>query len=256
MVAEDFGDSPLASRRSIPSLARYLFSLQTFGQSVATLKANVQGSAVMCTDNGEHKRTYELIAARKAFDFILRRYASGHYGRYVTGDKHMQHLAALLDELIASGVKVYAFTSPMHVTHLELMASVGLMDEYDDWRRDLAATFADANRGIPEAKRAELWDFSGYNVITTEQVPDPDIRPFMRWYEDSSHFNKDVGSIMVNRMLGIEPRAPQIDGEFGIELTPENVEVRIEADHRGSELYRRRHPAEIDRLRRMLESAG
>ena len=256
MVAEDFSESPLASKQSASSLARYLFSLQTFGQSVATLQANVQGNPVMCADNGEHKRTYELIAARKAFNFILRRYASGHYGRYVTDDRHMQHLAAMLNELIRAGVKVYAFTSPMHVTHLELMASVGLMDEYDNWRRELATVFAEANQGLPEARRAVLWDFSGYNLITTEQVPDPDVQPFMRWYEDSSHFNKDVGSIMVNRMLGIEGGEPQLNSEFGTVLTPENVEARIEADRRGSERYRRENRAEIENLRRMLESSG
>ncbi len=254
MIAEDFDESPLARRTSLQSLARYLFSLQTFGHSVATLRANMRGNVAMCSDNGEHKRTYELTAARKAFDFILRRYAKGHYGSYVADGQHMQHLAALLEELIAAGVKVHAFTSPMHATHLELMAQIGLMDEYDKWRRDLAAVFAEANRGAPEASRAVLWDFSGYNEITTERVPDPDTQPFMRWYEDSAHFNRDVGSIMLNRMFYIENGKLPFDAEFGVVLTPENVEDRIEADHRGSRRYRRDNPAEIERLQRMLDS--
>jgi len=254
VFAEDFPESPLAETASIISIARYLFSLQTFRQSWVTMTWNIQGIAVMCANRGEHERTYALEAARAAFDFILGKYVTGHYGQYISGDLHIDHLTILLNELADAGISVYAFISPVHVTHLELMSEMNLINDYEDWKRKLVQAFTEVNRDLPKQQQLVLWDFSGYNEITTEKVPDPQQQKFMRWYEDSSHFNQLVGGMMLDRMLGTQTVATATKKPFGVVLTPANVDAQIEADRRNSERYRLDNPDEISRLQQMLDS--
>jgi hypothetical protein len=253
LFREDFAESPLAETVSPASIARYLVSLRTFRQSVATLLWNTRGRAVMCGDKGEHQRTYELEAARRTFDFILRRYAEGHYGQYVPGDLHIQHLEALLRESTDAGVAVYAYISPVHVTHLELLAEMNLINDYENWKRQLVRLVTEVNQDFPE-RQAVLWDFSGYSEITTEKVPDPQQQKFMRWYDDSSHFNKSVGGIILDRMLGAQSGESATEKPFGVVLTSDNIDAQIEADRRNSESYRLNNPDEISRLKEMLDS--
>jgi len=252
--AEDFPESPLAERATVSSYARYLFSLQTFWQSVATFRWNIRDKTPDCEDRGEHRRTYALEAARRTFDYILRVYATGHYGEYVPGDRQIQHLADLLRELADADVEVYAFISPVHVVQNELMAEMGLIDDYYEWKRNLVRVFSEVNRDLPQQQHAALWDFSGYSEITTEKVPSPDGEKYMRWYTDPSHFTKDVGNLMIDRMFRLQPENVLIAEPFGVQLTSANVEKVIEAEKRGSERYRHDNSDEISRLRKMLES--
>ncbi|NET72339.1 MAG: hypothetical protein F6K62_15805, partial [Sphaerospermopsis sp. SIO1G2] len=71
-----------------------------------------------------------------------------------------------------------------------------------------------------------VWDFSGYNSITTEKLQD-----VMENYADSSHYTKPVGDLVLNRILGYQ--ADQVPTDFGVLLTPENIEshlAKIRAD--------------------------
>jgi hypothetical protein len=254
LFLDDFADSPLAETVSLDSLARYLFSLRTFTRSVETLRWNAQANAadLLCSDNGEHKGSYEIPAARKTFDFILGKYGSDQYSNYVPGDLHFQHLAILLQELIAADVAVYAFISPSHFIQLELITEMGLIDEYEDWQRQLVRVFTEANRNVPEQRQAVLWDFAGYSQITTEKVPSLDGEKFMHWYTDPVHYNQNVGNLMLDYMFGLQPDEGVKPLSFGTRLTAENIEAVIEDQQRDSERYRRENPEEIVHLQETL----
>jgi hypothetical protein len=251
---DDFADSPLAEEVSIGSLVRYLFSIETLKMSVATVRWNVSGNAraFFCTDNGQHKRTYELIEAREAFDFILRSYAEEQFSNYGAGDLHFQQLAAMLQELRAANVAVYAFISPAQVIHRELVTEIGLLDEYENWKRQLAQIFAAANGAEPDAPAAVLWDFSGYSPITTEAIPVKQSGKFMQWYSDPVHFEPKVGNLILDRMFGLPPASSESAVDFGVVLTPQNVEALLAKERRDSERYRREHPEELAHLQNLL----
>ena len=252
--SDDFADSPFAEAISLPSVARYLFSLSTFWESFGTLKANLQGTADLCGENGEHKRTRALQPARIAFDTILRRFARGQYRQYSPGEQHIAHLADAVRQLTESNVKVYAFFSPAHVMHLELMTEMGLLNDFENWKRNVVQVFEEANRSLPEDKRATLWDFSGYSEITTERVPNPENEKFMNWYTDSSHFNQKVGNLIIDRMFDQASYLPKTETPFGIRLTPDNMEAVIEQSRRDSKRYRNSNPDEIARMQAMLRN--
>lgn len=255
---DDFADSPLSEVVSTGSLVRYLFSVQTLNMSVATVRWNASGNAkaFFCADNGQHKRTYELVEAREAFDFILRSYAEEQFSNYGAGDLHFQQLAAMLQELRSANVAVYAFISPAQVIHRELVAEMGLLDEYENWKRQLAQIFAAANSAVPERPAAVLWDFSGYSQITTEAIPAGKSGKFMRWYSDPVHFEPKVGNLILDRIFGLPPESNESAVDFGVVLTPENVEALLEQERRDSERYRREHPEELVHLQNLLSGGA
>ena len=252
---EDFSDSPLAETVSLSSLAKYLVSLQTLRESLDTLKGNTRGNAETCVDTGKHVRKYKQKPARVAFDGILRQYSKGPYKRHASGDFHLRHLASLLRDLADADVAVYAFISPAHVVHFELMKEMDLLDEYEDWKRDLVRLFAEANQDLPEQQHAVLWDFSGFSEITTEKVPPPGDESFMRWYSDSSHANPSVGTMMTNKIFGLRSETTETVAAFGVQLSTDNIEATIEKARRDSERYRRENPAEIARIQKIQRAA-
>jgi hypothetical protein len=48
----------------------------------------------------------------------------------------------------------------------------------------------------------EVWDFCGFNPITTEPFPQPgETENRMRYYWEISHFRREVGDLMLGTML-------------------------------------------------------
>jgi hypothetical protein len=246
---DDFYKSPLAESVSPNLMARYLVSLQTLKQSYYTLKWNRRKSAKTCEDRGEQIPRRNAIASpdvRTAFDFVLKRYASGQYYDYKVGAQHLRYFSEALDDLQQAGIEVVVFIAPMHATHVELLREMEMLDVFHDWKRQLVLIVAEVNAQDPEAQPIALWDFSGYNRLTTEYVPLPEESTTMRWYKDSAHFNQAAGDLLMNEMFGLSP------AELGVRLTPTTIEGLIQAEGRASDLYRSQNPAEIARLQEML----
>jgi hypothetical protein len=64
-----------------------------------------------------------------------------------------------------------------------------------------------------------LWDFSGYNYVTTEKIQTP-----MKYYWDSSHFKEIVGNLIIDQLFG----KPNINKMyFGKVLTEQNIEKHL-----------------------------
>jgi hypothetical protein len=51
-----------------------------------------------------------------------------------------------------------------------------------------------------------LYDFSGYDDISGERVPQPaDTQAEMRWYRDSAHYTPALGGLMISSMMAAGP---------------------------------------------------
>ena len=131
------------------------------------------------------------------------------------------------------------FISPSHARQWEVIATAGLLDSWDTWKRALVQI------NTEEAQRAHhapfpLWDFSGYNEISTEAVPlEGDMKRTMYWYSDSSHYTPALGNVVLDRMDGINTAG--VPDDFGVLLTPATLENQLAAVRRGHVLYRDTH---------------
>jgi hypothetical protein len=75
----------------------------------------------------------------------------------------------------------------------------------------------------------KLWDFSGYNSITTDSVKTP-----MLNYWDSSHFTEEVAHIVLSKIFG---RNEFVPADFGVLVTPRNIEAHLERIDKDRENY-------------------
>jgi hypothetical protein len=132
--------------------------------------------------------------------------------------------AAIRDMLSTArrhGMELQFFVPPLHARQTEIIHLLGLAPLYRQWERELVELLASeaeaAHRSFP------LWDFSGYNSVTTEVVPPPGARAPMRWYYDPVHFTSLTGRTIEDRILGFATSEMSGIEDFGIQLTTDNL---------------------------------
>ncbi|CUW38119.1 conserved exported protein of unknown function [Magnetospirillum sp. XM-1] len=245
----DFERSGFAGASPWPVYVRRLLALQAFDDSGWVLFSSIKRMRQSFAKDG----SYDIGARKKSFDHraemgsVLRAqlapattdktYAGFHYAPERMED--LKHLLAAFDN---GKTRVVLVVTPIHAKVLEAKAAAGLMPAWEQWKRDLAAMVA--------TSRAELWDFSGYNQVTTEEIPrSPDQR--MRWYWDGSHFTKAAGDLILERVLTAKG-----DDSFGIRLTPDNVEMVIERIRTERAAYVASHPDEVAEVAAIAARAG
>ncbi|BAE48958.1 hypothetical protein [Paramagnetospirillum magneticum] len=245
----DFDRSGFAGASAWPVYVRRLLSLQSFDDSGWVLFSSVKGLRQSFAKDG----TYDIGARKKGFDHRAEMDSVLHlqlslpgsertYGGFRYAPERMEDLRRILSAFDNGKTRVVLFVTPIHAKVLEAKAGAGLLPAWEQWKRDLAATVAESH--------AELWDFSGFNAITTEDIPrDPATR--MHWYWDGSHFTKAAGNLILERII-----SGKDDPSFGIRLTSDNVETVINRIRSERTAYAAAHPDEVAEVRALAEASG
>ena len=118
------------------------------------------------------------------------------------------------------------------MAHLEALHLAERWQLYEDWKREIV-------------KMMPVWDFSGYNSITTEPIGEQ-----MNNYQDSSHFYPPIGDLILNRLVGYEEE--KVPEDFGILITPENVEAHLEKIRRDRAIWQN-NPENLKLLNQLKE---
>jgi tetratricopeptide (TPR) repeat protein len=143
------------------------------------------------------------------------------------------------------GIDIRFVINPIHARMLIALNEIGLWPLYENWKRSLVAVLAeDAERN--HAEPFPLWDFSGFNTITTEPIPAlGDHRSTMRWWWEPSHYQKATGNLMLDRVLDYGPGLAAVPPDFGVLLSPANIESRLAVTRERARAYRRDQPGEV-----------
>jgi hypothetical protein len=160
-----------------------------------------------------------MVARFVANDYI--------YGDYRSFARSMRDYRALLTAARARGVTVVSYISPVHAAFLEAIDCMGLWPTFKAWERELAQVSQEFN--VP------LWDFAGYNEITTTPLKDG-----FRTHFDGSHFRPEIGRLVIARIYG--------EGEpstFGIRVDPGNIEAHLAEMEAARERYRVSNAADV-----------
>ncbi|NEQ81267.1 MAG: hypothetical protein F6K26_13770, partial [Moorea sp. SIO2I5] len=161
--APDFKES-LLNQETIPlqEVINSTLSLNALNASKLTLSSSINSKAYFLYDaNGmrfiyNNKPQKALSASFK--DMLKGLMASeGYYKEYQLSDSFLNDFKDIVETCKEQGIELKVFISPSHATQWESLRVSGLWPELEKWKSRLVEITA-------------VWDFSGYNSITTEAI--------------------------------------------------------------------------------------
>ncbi len=157
-----------------------------------------------------------------------------------SSDPPFDHLHGVLALARKKGVDAYFYISPVHARQLELIRALGLWGRFETWKRRLVDLFR--REAMDSGARAyPLWDFSGYDSLTTEAVPTlGEGARKMHWYRESSHFTK----AMAGRLLGVMLQSRTTEGQ-GRLIDADNIGRHLSALREAGNEYRMSHRQDV-----------
>jgi hypothetical protein len=114
------------------------------------------------------------------------------------------YIRRIIEFCRARQIDLRIFITPEHAHQMEISASVGAWPSIEKAKRDLVRLLSEDATKHPGTALIPLYDFSGYNSITTEPLPAPGSREEMKYYWDSSHFKEIVGDFVLDRLFDID----------------------------------------------------
>ncbi|NET72338.1 MAG: hypothetical protein F6K62_15800 [Sphaerospermopsis sp. SIO1G2] len=211
-----------------------LFSIDSFDVSQKTVFASLKE-----TDNRNYHFTGNGFAPylddtkgkhKDYFKYSLSFYLDV-YHKYIFNDQYFDNFQKIVDICRNNNIELIIFISPTHATQWETLKIAGKWEYFEKWKQKLITV-------------TPVWDFSGYNSINTEIIGD-----IMKNYVDNAHYTKPVGDLVLNRILGYQ--ADQVPADFGVLLTPENIESHLAKIRAGREKWVKNNQDELELVQRL-----
>lgn len=146
-------------------------------------------------------------------------------------------------------IDLHLFISPEHARKLVLIHKLGLWPEFELWKRNLVTLITE---NTPEFS---LWDFSGFNSITTESFPPiGDNQTQMHWYWESSHYKKEVGNMILHKLLTND--TGNYPSDFGVQLNPMTIEPLLQQIKVQRDNYIKSNPEIMTEIQTMVTNTA
>jgi hypothetical protein len=228
----DFDETRLEKQHLIlPDFLDVTFSLDALSTSYTTLLANrPDSSATPYYANGmrnpdffiQHNLPKQSIV--QGFKFGLSEYLHDPtlYQDYTLSRQQLNYLKQLIHLCQKNQIKIHLFISPSHATQWEAIHNAGLWAVFEEWKREVVQI-------------TPVWDFSGYNSITTEPISET-----MKNYLDNSHYRQNVGDLVLNQLL--HHHSDRVPQDFGVLITPETLESHLQTTRSNRENWVKTNP--------------
>lgn len=136
----------------------------------------------------------------------------------------------------------------IHPSHARMQEVVRVSGDWEKWerlKRDLVKIIAEEENRTPGGS-IPLWDFSGYNSITTEPVPPlGDKEAEMNYFFETSHNTIQASNLVIERIFGYEDPSGSVPEDFGFLLTPETIESHLKSIREKQREYHASHPEDV-----------
>ncbi|HUD87645.1 MAG TPA: hypothetical protein VMR17_14405 [Xanthobacteraceae bacterium] len=237
--------------RGVDEYLKTLISYTTLADSAATVAASWahRPSLQHGPDGLMNAEAFERIGVphvRELFNAVDAVYLNSAYAPVLQGRAALERdgfdHTALRDMLATAhrtGVRLYFFITPSHAQQFEIMSMLGLIPLYQEWESEVTCELARDGEG---AQSFPLWDFSGYNSVTTEPVPPLASKAVMRWYFDPVHYKPVVGRFIEDRLLDMPADALSGVDDFGVKLTLDTLNAHFASIAHSRQEYLAAHP--------------
>ncbi len=223
------------------SLLEYIFSVDTLVSTVRTVAENIAPTTPLSGDN-VHDRFF-----RTGQQYIKGQYGNKKFSK--TEKAQWNAFKEILKIAQINNIKVTLFISPSHARLWESLDVAQGWGVFDEFRRKLVDTNEQVARNNSK-KPFTFWDFSGYHAFTTEPVPPKgDTTTQMKWHLESSHYRKELGDIMLDRIFGTNYYGGQDYPDFGVLLTSENIEAHLQKLKEQRKLWQSQNQAAIELIK-------
>lgn len=147
-------------------------------------------------------------------------------------------------QLCRQATRVVIYINPQPALALENVYQRAGGDALHQWTRQLAHTVDTARQASCDVT---LFDFSGFNSVTSETIPQVSGQPAMQNFWEGSHHRTNVGRQVLARAFSLP--SPPVPSDFGTKLSSGNLQEHLDKQHKDREIYRSTHRAEL----RLLE---
>ena len=168
----------------------------------------------------------------------------------ITGYSKMEEIRALLRLAYGHRSDLRMFIGPSHARQWMTINVSGLWEKFEEWKQKLVIineeeAFAANTVPFP------IWDFSGFNTLTSEPVPsDKDKKSRMKYYFESSHYTPALGKLVVRKIYGVSDNSSD---DFGVQISSQNIQKHMELLRRKMLRWGQKHPSDVSEIRRVKE---
>ena len=258
-VSGDFDRSLFAGK--IPYFVSYysnLFSITHFFDSLEIIQHNfkneiAQNSEPQIVDGFNIRQSnYQQKKPQKQFINYARSFTSNeNYLDFNYTQERINILRKIITECRQEEIEIQLFISPVHAWQLEFMEASKIFSLFESWKKDLVDLIAEDALKNADKSPIFLWDFSGYNIITTEPVPS-NSKTQMQWFNDPSHYKKEVGDIVLNIIAKNGQQRSESDRYsmyqaqgFGKLINQANIETHLLEIRQQQKIYQNNHAKDI-----------
>lgn len=267
-------NNPLSFPKILGSSLRILSSLDTLSDSMKTIRSQQTQEPNWFAKDGQ--RLGEVFFRRPSENF--KKFGPRYYfeeidtlevgfklewripspSQSIPGIKPSEQSTSMdyIKKIIAfcrnKNIDLKIFITPAHAHQMELDYAVGEWNTMENGKRELVNILNEDAKLYKDRLAIPFIDFSGYNSITSENLPDND-KDEMKHYWDSSHFKEQIGDLVLSRVLNINSNDQKIPADFGILLTAENIEQALKNIQTSQLSYRQSHPQDVHKIQLQVE---
>jgi hypothetical protein len=214
---DSFDETRLGKKIGVQELINNSLSLDTFKSSIVSFTANFNEQTAPINKESTTSRFKRWLTNFLNFE--------GFYKTYSLSQEQLHYLQEVIDICKKKNIDVQVFISPTHATDYQAIEVAGLWSTFEQWKQEVT-------------KITPVWDFSGYNSVTSEKISDR-----MENYIDNSHYSSQAGDLVLNRILGYEVKT--VPDDFGVLLTSDNIETHLENIRTAKNIWQKNNSDEV-----------
>ena len=154
-----------------------------------------------------------------------------------------------------NAIDFHILISPIQAQQLEVLNVIGLGPLREEWLR-IMVKVNEEEAALAGKAPFPLWDFSGFNSLTTEEVPAlGDTETRMKWYWESSHYKKELGDLVLDRVLDYSSPNRKVPADFGVLLDSKMLEAHLNQVRIDRDVWRKSHPEDVKEIAEMAAKA-
>jgi len=225
---KDFRETRLEKKQIIEEDAlNIIFSLDALEASIKTINFNNNHTTVTnyYSDGGRNPEAIGKTDMLLEFKDLIKDASQKKSNNFQLSEEYINDFASIVHTCKQRNINLEVFISPVHITQMEEFRTAGLWPVFEDWKRRVS-------------KVTPLWDFSGYNSITTEPITKD-----MKNFTDSGHYTRKIGDLILNRLFHYQEE--KVPDDFGIFITPTSIESHLEKIRTNQELWAKNNPKMI-----------